>query len=952
MRLVGFAALASSLLCSTAVAQSDPQLLWTVQPSVAQSEGEADAPAPEPEFWLNLNPQAFAAPPGRSMLIPIPGVGFFEARIASTGTVLTGGHRLSARFTDGAGELHLQRGLNVVHGGFTHNGWSWRIRGSVNGPLVIERDPGDRLGEDMLIPDKLHTPRGPRLEAGQSVPGNGVVDIFFLYDQSLIDEYGWGLADLAANDVGVLHDAFDFSGVPLGAAVTDMEFIDTPPEYGGYTLIGDMLNERGIFAGYGERTRTLGADILSANQDYVAGRDSFCGVAYLLDSTINYPLRPQYNVCHGSMVLAHETGHNLGLSHGIATDGPGTGGAPERWAQGFRIDSLDRDGGIYTSIMAYGSQTRPYSFSDPDRPCPERGSVCGIPVEANGDGADASRALTEFATQWGSARTPLDRLATAVLPTSRFVETGTAATAFMTVINPNTEDGTGCRIRHHGPDRENFSFQETDPATNGLIGVADDPFTLPAGGSKTFLISLTPSADVSGVAFAPFASCANVPMNAVSPGLNAVNLGAAAGGGPDVIALSATVGGDGVVDIPDDGRPGAFAVATLNLGSAGDITVSALSLDPVLPATAQICQTDSGGACIAPRADSVTLNVPDGAAPTFAVFVRTDYPTPFAPTRRVQVQLESGGVIRGSTSVAVRDQAGLEIPSASGFGFDVTATLSATGALADYADGFVQRFQIVDQPTDGSLDFDPFSGEFTYEAGPLGGADSFSWRVRNTAGWSDPATVNVTVNALPLPITAAFTVEDDAGMPFRTDLDEFAEGEIDRFILTTPPAVDTYEFNPLSGVISFDLPADAGPVDFAYRAENTSGQSNISTARVDVVDFTPCLPRRATRDRVMRRIVDYAVTDDGETTIEEAEAIITHLCLTDITRNGDGDGSYAFLSGDPLGGVYVFSEPQDDPDEDFYRVYYVTQNSEGNNVWTYAANFCKTPGETTLEECD
>lgn len=64
-------------------------------------------------------------------------------------------------------------------------------------------------------------------------------------------------------------------------------------------------------------------------------------------------------------------------------------------------------------------------------------------------------------------------LASSILPTSRSVQTGTAATIFSTIINAGAVTATQCRIAPLPALPAEFSYQTTDPATNALTGTPD-----------------------------------------------------------------------------------------------------------------------------------------------------------------------------------------------------------------------------------------------------------------------------------------------------------------------------------------------------------------------------------------------------------------------------------------------------------------------------------------------
>ena len=75
--------------------------------------------------------------------------------------------------------------------------------------------------------------------------------------------------------------------------------------------------------------------------------------------------------------------------------------------------------------------------------------------------------------------------------------------------------------------------------------------------------------------------------------------------------------------------------------------------------TIQICETNSTiGNCLASPAERLTIGVGANETRTFGLFVSGRGTVPFDPaTNRIFVRFrDSGGVTRGSTSVAVRTQ--------------------------------------------------------------------------------------------------------------------------------------------------------------------------------------------------------------------------------------------------------------------------------------------------------
>ena len=95
----------------------------------------------------------------------------------------------------------------------------------------------------------------------------------------------------------------------------------------------------------------------------------------------------------------------------------------------------------------------------------------------------------------------------------------------------------------------------------------------------------------------------------------------------------------------------------MNLGIDATITAAANTGAANLPVTLTLCQTNpSTGACLAPPAPSATLQINSGDTDTFGIFVLASSPIPDMPAvNRVFVRFtDSGGTLRGETSVAVR----------------------------------------------------------------------------------------------------------------------------------------------------------------------------------------------------------------------------------------------------------------------------------------------------------
>jgi hypothetical protein len=253
---------------------------------------------------------------------------------------------------------------------------------------------------------------------------------------------------------------------------------------------------------------------------------------------------------------------------------------------------------------------------------------------------------------------PVTSLVAAVLPSSRSVQVGTTATAFAALINAGSERAIACGLTLVTSLPATFTYQTTDPATNQVIGSPNTAVNVEARATQSFVFALTPTAPIAPTDVQLSFDCANSDPAPINIGLNTLLLSASATPVPDVVALAATPTNDGIVDIPGATGTGAFAVATVNVGVSGSITASADTGGASLPVIIFICQTNPGtGACLASPSSTVMTTINANATPTFAIFVQGSGNVPFDPAaNRIFVRFSSGGVTRGSTSVAVRTQ--------------------------------------------------------------------------------------------------------------------------------------------------------------------------------------------------------------------------------------------------------------------------------------------------------
>lgn len=270
-----------------------------------------------------------------------------------------------------------------------------------------------------------------------------------------------------------------------------------------------------------------------------------------------------------------------------------------------------------------------------------------------------------------TAATAAPELYAATLPDSRSVTINEPATYFATIVNSGDTDATLCGISLAGSNVApvELHFQTTD-TNNNLIGFRDNGATVPAGGSQTFLVELTPTSAYSGTV--PLAYWCAASSAQGQPGVNDVVLVADATNPPDMLSIIATPSNDGVLRVNSAGGVEAAGVAVVNNGGGGD---TAVTLTPVMRnfddlASLSICETDNTGACtsaigasvdttigVTPKTFSIFADAPDqGGIALYPGYTRigmdvTEAASTDKPLARAQ-PMAGAGTLRGSTSVA------------------------------------------------------------------------------------------------------------------------------------------------------------------------------------------------------------------------------------------------------------------------------------------------------------
>jgi hypothetical protein len=275
---------------------------------------------------------------------------------------------------------------------------------------------------------------------------------------------------------------------------------------------------------------------------------------------------------------------------------------------------------------------------------------------SSGDGitSDNDRVLGNL---FAFAGAPGLRVFASVLPISRSVQVGSQATAFATMLVTGLGLAVDCAIVPiTALPGVGFGFQATNPFTNAPAGTLNEAVPASAGPGRTFFFGLGPAAPFGPADVQLAFKCANTAPAPVVSGLNTFLFLATAGPTPDMVALAATIGNTGIVDIPGPSGTGIFSVATVNLGSGADITVSGDTGGTPLPVTILVCRTDPvSGICLTPTQSSVDVFVAAGQTPTFAFFAVGNGVVAFDPANhRAFAWFRVGGVTVGATSVAIR----------------------------------------------------------------------------------------------------------------------------------------------------------------------------------------------------------------------------------------------------------------------------------------------------------
>ncbi len=244
----------------------------------------------------------------------------------------------------------------------------------------------------------------------------------------------------------------------------------------------------------------------------------------------------------------------------------------------------------------------------------------------------------------------------AVLPSSRSVQVNQYATFFASVINAGTEDLSNCRAQIANGVPGTFWYRPTD-RSNFPVGERSTSANIPAGSAQSYFLEFRSSSILVPVELSFNFLCDGTDPAPITPGVNTALFSASATQPPDIIAVTATLTRDGIVNLPIDGSGAFFAAATTNVGATADLTVRAIGTGDAALTQLTVCETiPSNGQCRSLATTTQNVRIPTRTRDTFTVFMRSTQNIPFDPARnRVALQfVDSTGEVRGSTSIAVR----------------------------------------------------------------------------------------------------------------------------------------------------------------------------------------------------------------------------------------------------------------------------------------------------------
>ena len=241
---------------------------------------------------------------------------------------------------------------------------------------------------------------------------------------------------------------------------------------------------------------------------------------------------------------------------------------------------------------------------------------------------------------------PLPNLVFAITPNSRLAQVGTPVTIFMSVINAGTGSATDVSISQASSLPATISYQAWNGVT--LTGTPDTPMDIGSGETVNYVLTINPTSEFVSSAMTFDVSGTNSGSAPIS-GVNTLTMAASTTPYADVIMMSTSLDVSTAVNTPT-----AFALATMNVGSASATDVSLIVEVPtsITGLAYQVNETNLDGSIKGP---ATGLTIPVGGSPTFAVFLTPTQAIDYDPANnRIVLKLVDGsGKVVGAQSVAV-----------------------------------------------------------------------------------------------------------------------------------------------------------------------------------------------------------------------------------------------------------------------------------------------------------
>ena len=189
-------------------------------------------------------------------------------------------------------------------------------------------------------------------------------------------------------------------------------------------------------------------------------------------------------------------------------------------------------------------------------------------------------------------------------------------------------------------------------------------------------------------------------------------------------------------------------------------------------------------------------------------------------------------------------------PTATGATYTILRGTAISRLLARFdADGDALTFEIVAQPTRGSLTVNG-AGRFNYvHDGIALTSDTFTYRVFDGALNSPIRTIRINFTDLPVENTAPVIEDASFETPFNTPLDEDvapfgtdADGDPLTFILVTQPAHGTVTLSPSGSFHYVPNEIYSGVDSFTFMANDGVDDSNVATITINVTEEITIIP--------------------------------------------------------------------------------------------------------------